>query len=413
MHRHILKSLLLAVCLLTAAGLPAAVQQSAAPKIAANSPVAKPLRAAQDAVRAGNWKTALAALDRAQDAPGISARDRYAVDTLLAYVLYRQKNYSAAVTVYERLVASGFVPRSKIAEREKAIAQMHFYAGHYADAVAWADRYLSGSAQDRDMQALRADAYFRLRDYKNAAAGMQKAVVAAQRAGSKPDEAWLRVWNNACYATGDSCTETALKDLARYYGKPKDWSALLQRQVRGVDDDKVLFGYRKLMFELGVLTNAEDYEEMVFAALDAGFPSEAQRMLDRGKAVLAGPDAPPGHYGRLVRMVKEKATDSSADLAALERNASNTPKGQDDAVVGRRLLGREQYRRAIDALNRAIRQGGLADTDETKMHLGIAYLKAGEADLAERTFESVPGKSKWRELAELWTLRSGSSGKNG
>jgi Tfp pilus assembly protein PilF len=50
---------------------------------------------------------------------------------------------------------------------------------------------------------------------------------------------------------------------------------------------------------------------------------------------------------------------------------------------------------------------GLArEFDQTRIDLGVAYLKSGETKQARETFAAVKADSEWRGLAELWSVRA-------
>jgi Flp pilus assembly protein TadD len=55
-------------------------------------------------------------------------------------------------------------------------------------------------------------------------------------------------------------------------------------------------------------------------------------------------------------------------------------------------------------MERGIRKGGLKHPDDARLHLGIAYLRAGQKEQAVRAFKSVQGTDGVADLARLWAL---------
>ena len=51
-----------------------------------------------------------------------------------------------------------------------------------------------------------------------------------------------------------------------------------------------------------------------------------------------------------------------------------------------------------------LQKGGLKHPDDAQLHLGIAYLDAGQKDKAEAALGAVTGNDGARELAQLWLL---------
>src|SRR5215471_769274 len=111
-------------------------------KVTLSEPVAKPLRAAQDAIKRKQWQSALEQIKQAQAVDKKTTQDEYSIDKLLAYVLYEEKNYREAATVYERLIASPLIPASEADTSMKAVAEMHYRSANYPEAIKWSKKYL-------------------------------------------------------------------------------------------------------------------------------------------------------------------------------------------------------------------------------------------------------------------------------
>jgi len=71
--------------------------------------------------------------------------------------------------------------------------------------------------------------------------------------------------------------------------------------------------------------------------------------------------------------------------------------------LGLALLSMQQYPQAIEALNGALKKGGLQNPADTQLLLGIAQLKAGNKDEALKGFHAVKGDPKYERLASLWS----------
>jgi hypothetical protein len=54
-------------------------------------------------------------------------------------------------------------------------------------------------------------------------------------------------------------------------------------------------------------------------------------------------------------------------------------------------------------------KGGLADPNEARLHLGIAYYLAGQKGKALNTFDAVAGNGEAATLARLWKLATRST----
>ncbi len=368
---------------------------------------AKSLMAAREAIRTNHWDVALNSIRQAQTVADRTNKDEYNIDALLAYVLYRQNKYAQAAEVYERLLESPLAPVAQMSDGTEAMAEMYYKLGNYPKAAKWAKTFLDLHPDELQMSELLGDAYFRMSDYKNAIAAMTAVVANAERERRIPRESWLRIIEDSYYRLSDiRGMESALVPLVRYLHQSQDWRALIDLCSQDVQDKSLAFGYHRLLFELNLLARADDYEAMVFEALDTRVPGEALQVLQRARIedVFSGPDSVPGRYERLLKLVDKEVAADRASLSRFAAKATRATGGLDDVLAGERYLGYGQYDQAIDALNRGIDKGGVQDADEAHICLGIAYLKLDLKDLAKEAFRVVGKDSQWARLAELWRL---------
>ena len=360
------------------------------------------MQSARGAIGKLDWSAALDDIRAAQALGDPTAQDDYAINELLAYVLYRQNKYDESAAIGERLLQSPLLSRAEIDERTKTIAALWFRVGDYSRAAYWAKQYLEAHPDQLQFVAMLGDAYFRQNDFLHAARSMQAEVDRAEHAGQIPKEGWLRIIDDSYYRLADvEGMEGALRELVRYYNRPQDWRELIDLYSEGVHDERVAFGYRRLMFDLDVLTRPDDYEYLVLGAVKAGAPAVAHEVLSRAKmnrVFEAPPDSSPGRYARLEQLVDRRMPDNRARLVRTHRRRQAARTGVDDVLAGRSHLGFHEYRQASAALARGIAKGRLDNLDEARVDLGIAYYEQGEKHLADATFRAVAMHSPWHDL---------------
>ncbi|AMN46715.1 hypothetical protein ACG33_06315 [Steroidobacter denitrificans] len=372
--------------------------------------VAESLKKAQDAMGKKQWDTALAEIKKAQAVPKKTPFETYQIDEFLGYVLIQQKKYGEAAPVFERVLNSGMLPAEQVDDRTKTVAQLYFQVKDYGKAAQWSKRWLSKNPGDQEMAVLLAQSYYLLKDYQNAAATMSGVVTRAERAGRTPQENWLQIVMSSRFNLDDrDGIGEALKKLVRYHPKDEYWANLLDIYRRKAEGDRVTLGYYRLMNEVGALKDKGDYVEMAQLAIDAGVPGEAQQVVEKGieLGTLKGADkTEQGRYDRLLGSAKKLAIEDQASLAQLSKEAAKADKGQPSVALGQAYLSYGKYQDAVQALTSGLAKGGLLDTDEAQISLGIAYMKLGQRDLARKAFQTVKDASKWEQLAELWALRT-------
>jgi len=65
-----------------------------------------------------------------------------------------------------------------------------------------------------------------------------------------------------------------------------------------------------------------------------------------------------------------------------------------------------QYDTGIRLMEQGIAKGGLRQPDDAKLHLGIAYLAAGQKPKAVDAFKGVGGADGTADLARLWLIQA-------
>jgi hypothetical protein len=372
--------------------------------------VGVPLKAAQDAINAGQFDTALAKIKEAQAVEPRTDFDNYQIDEFLSFALIKQSNYAEAAPVYERMIDSGLMPPDQVNNRLKAVAKMYYQSKDYAKAADAAKKYNEKSPGDEEMQALLAQSYYLTDNYSAAEATMGKLIGDIEQKGQTPQESYLNFQlSSDVKLKNDAATLETLKKLVRYYPSDKYWDNLLEIYRHKTSSDRVVLGYYRLMNDVGVLKQKGDYLEMAQLSTNTGLPGESAAILQKGTQSGLLKTADKKEQARIDAALADStrlATADKASLPQLAKDAEKSPKGQADVALGQAYASYGQTDEAIAALQRGIKKGGVTDADEANVSLGIAYLKKGQKDQAKQAFESIKGDSKWRDLAQLWLLHA-------
>jgi tetratricopeptide (TPR) repeat protein len=371
--------------------------------------VAKPLKAAQEAMQKKQWDVALTNIKQAQAVEKKTPFEAYQIDEFMGYVLIQQKKFGEAAPVFERMLNSGLMPTDQVDERTKTVAQLYFQVKDYNKAATWAKKWLEKHPNTEDVSILLGQSQYLLNDYKGAAATMSGVIANAEKAGRKPDENWIQIVMSSHFKVDNrDGIGDALKKMVRYYPKPEYWENLLDIYRRKEGGVRVTLGYYRLMNEVGVLKDKGDYVEMAQLAMDAGVPGEAQEIVQKGMdaGVLKSADkTEQGRYDRLLGGAKKQSDLDKGSLAQQAAEAEKASAGQVSVGLGQAYLSYGDYDKAIAALEKGIAKGSVTDADEAQISLGIANLKKGQKDKAREAFKAVKA-GKWSDLAELWAIRA-------
>ncbi len=376
-----------------------------APRVSAK--VAKPLKAAQDAMAKNDWDTALAKTLEAKGMPELTEFEKYQIEEFLSFIYIKKQDYANAAPAYDALLASPLLPPEQAVERLKVATPLNFQIKNYPKAIEYGNRWIEAAgAPVPDAESIVAQAYYIQDDYPNALKHAQAAIDAARAAGEPVEEAWLQIKLGAYNEADDQAGLNAtLAELVREFPNQKYWEQLLgvTQQVAETDDRVTLNLYR-LMLELDALRRDSDYVEMAQLAIEMGVPGDAVKVLEKGFAnkVLESEDV--ARRRSLLQEAKAAAQTDQKALASLETEAKAAKTGEADVGLGTAYLSYDQYDKAAEALGRGLQKGGVKRPDEAQLLLGAALLKLNQQDNAVKAFEAVPDTSKYGRVANLWEL---------
>jgi hypothetical protein len=404
-----LKRLLLGAAVLGVSGLLLTRPALADEKPTNSAKLGKPLKAAHDDLDAKKYADAILKLKEAENIAGKTAYDQHLINDMLSFAYIRTNNFPEAAKALEAELSDGFTPEKDIPQRVRALAQLNYQTKNYDKAIEFGTRAIKGGYADEEMKTLIGQAYYLKGDWKGTLRFEEGVVDTGIKEGRSPKKEALDLILSACVKMNDAACETrALERVVTYYPKPDYWYQLLftLRQQTSGNDANTLQTYR-LMSEVDVLKNPDDYTEMAQLALEAGSPGEAQHVLEKGfaKGVFADQRAKDRNQ-RLLESAKKAAAADQQTLAKVEKEADAAATGTKSVGLGLAYLGYGQYDKAADAISRGLTKGGIKDEAQARLLLGIAQLKAGRKDDATKSFHSVKGDPSLERLANLWTLHA-------
>jgi hypothetical protein len=372
--------------------------------------LAKPLKAAQDAMNAKKYDEAIKNLKDAEANPKKTPYDEHVINQLAGVTYARMNNYPDAEKAFAAQVDDGFTDQADMPRILKAVAQLNYQLKAYDRAIDFGNRAVKGGFADDDINIIIGQSYYLKEDWKGTLKFEQGLVDTDIKAGKTPKDQSLQLVLSACVKLDDSdCTTKALEKLVAYYPKPEYWKQLLysMAQDKSNASDKTTLQLYRLMDEVDVLQRPDDYTEMAQLALEQGSPGEAVHILEKAfqKSVFTDPRIKDKNQ-RLLESTKKTAATDEASLPKTEQEAKNAASGDKAIGVGFAYMGYAKYDKATDLLSAGLTKGSVKNEAEARLLLGIAELRAGHKDDAVKTFHEVKGDPTLERLANLWSLHA-------
>jgi hypothetical protein len=386
---------------------PAAPAASDAAAKTLRSEVANPVNAAQEAARAGQKEQAEAKLREAAAVANLSMFEQAVIERGRASVSLSSRDWAQAIRSLEVVVASNQFGGADQLQMVELLSKLTYQEKDYLRAVSWLRRYLQEGGSDPTLRDLLPQALYLANEHKAAAEELESRIAADEAAGRTPSEQSLRLLISSYVQTKDDGGYVrALERLAMSYPKPEYWTELLSRVTKqpGFSERLWLDVYR-LRFAANLMRGADEYVEMAQLALNAGYPAEALKVIDRGLSLsLLGNGKDAANHTALRERASKALEKDSADLARAESSARTAREGDALVNVGFAHVTAGTPAKGVPLMEQGLAKGNLRRADEARLHLGLALWQAGRKDDAVKTLADVKGNDGAAGLARVWSV---------
>ena len=372
--------------------------------------IAKPMAAANDALKTKRWQEVLTKVREAQAATGYirSATDEFYFHEFQGFAYSQLKQYPEAARELEAGLKSPCMAESKKYDRYKALAAIYSAMRNNPKVIEYGNLALK-SGPDGDTPIYVAQAYYQSGQNKDAIRVMQETISAVEARGQTPKEQWLLLLQSACSKVQDNaCVSRVFEKLVTYYPKTDYWLNLTSSltQLDDVNDTQQL-NIMRLATYVKVMKRPDQFKEMAQLSLEQGLPCEAQSVLEGAfTANIFKEQRDKDVNTRLLDAAKKACAPAKATLAQKETAARAAATGDEEMKVGAAYLSAGDPAKAAEALQRAITKGKLTNADEAALLLGIAQLKANNKPEAAKAFKLVKTDKTMARIAKLWLLNT-------
>jgi hypothetical protein len=369
--------------------------------------VGRPLQAAQELIKSGRYREAMAKVRDAEAAGARNANETYLIERMRLAAASGAGDADTAARSYEALSGSGRIPGPEKLRMIESIAGSYYRQQQYAKSMQWSQRYLREGGTSGAIRTMLIQSQYLSGDYSGAIKELMVELQGADRAGTAPPEDRLKLLLNAASKQGDNNAYVyAMEKLVTYYPKKEYWVDLLSRMQRKPNfSDRLSLDAYRLSLATGSMTAPADYMEMAQLALQADLASEGKQVIDKGmKSGALSTGAQAERAKRLQALVDKKLAEDTASRAEDERQAAAAKSGDPMISLGMKLVYSGEAAKGVQLIQQGITKGGLKRPEDAKLHLGIAQLAAGDKAKAQATFKTVQGADGTADLARLWAL---------
>lgn len=362
------------------------------------------LNAAQKALQAKDFATAMTQIKAAQAVPDRTPFDDFNINQFLSAVAADTGDYGTSATAFDAVIAS---PSFTTLTPEEQTATYHDAtvvsqnANHWPQVIAYGQKFESMGKADDLIQTMMAIAYFKTNDNANAQKYAQMAVDAAKAAGKQPEPNALIILGNIEGKTDPEAARKAIEQIILSSNNPDDWSKLIDDALshKGTKSIDALFLYR-LRYQLGAM-RSDDYPVLGQIAAQLHLDKEAATTLDQG---ISSGKITSAQAGGTLSTSRNLAAKDAGVLSAVAAAANSSKSGQAALALAEDYWGYGRYA-DVEAMARlALSKGGLKDPGEATLLLGSALAVEGKYAEAQTTLAPVSGAEARARAAHLWSL---------
>jgi hypothetical protein len=363
--------------------------------------VGKPLQQAQQQMKAGKNKEALATLRELDKVGNKTANEQYLIDRTRAGAASAAGDYDTAAKAFEALIASGKLSATEKGQFSEGLIGIYMRAGDLNKANAAIERQL----KERNDPKLRA--YLMQNYYKQGnVAALENELRNAEKSGRLSEDE-LGMLANIQLKKNDKAGYLNTKEKqAAHKHNAQYWNDLLNR-VQGKPGfaSRLQTDIYRLKLANNLLKKPSEYMEMAQLVLQAKAPAEAVKVIDKGyKAGALGTGADAERHKRLKDLADKSLGEQTKNAATLEAELVKANDNDGLASLGYALVQAGQTDKGLKLMETAVKATNLKYPDDAKLHLGEAYAAAGKKQQALNTLKGVGGKEGTADLARYFIM---------
>ncbi len=313
------------------------------------------------------------------------------------FVWSSKGKFKKAIECFRKCLELAAMPETALRNMEFNLGQLLMAVKKYREAVDvfrdWLKKIEEPSPHALYMIAM---GYAQIKKYKHALYYGRKAVAGTK----KPQESWYQ-FNLSLYFRFKKFKEVAnlLEILITKFSKKNYWVQLASVYSQ-LKRDKEALAVMELAYMQGFLEKESELMNLASLFMHNGVPIKAARVMKKGIE-----DGILKRNAKTYKMLAESllhAREGKDAIEPLEAAAKIEKKGDLYVQLAQVHLGREEWTKAIGALNKALKKGRLTNPGSTYILLGISRNNLSQFGAAIQAFKKAKDHKATEASAEQW-----------
>lgn len=332
----------------------------------------------------------------------LNGYERAHVLNMLGYTYFNDSNYDQALASFQEAMQQPGLPGTQVRSLLTTTAQVCLAAERYKEAEQYALQLLEAETAHPQAQSqiILAQAYVGMEDWQRALAPLQRAIAMQKAAGNRPRENWMLLLSSVYYSLEDYASmRDLLYELVALYPRERYLVNLAALHGQLGDTDKQLALIEALLDDQR-LEKSYHLMSLVNLFLARGMPYKAadllQREMDSGRIETTRQNLEMASQAWYLAGEEDKA------IPPLEAAAALSEDGELYLRVARLYMDNYQWQPAEVAARKALQMGGLRDTGNAWLVVGMALARGDQLAAARKAFVQAAEYDKSEQWARQW-----------
>lgn len=363
------------------------------------------LKAGSEQLTEKNFSAALQLFKKGLQAAELTEFEKFSYHRLMLGAAFGSADYAQALNSAELVIASPFLTASEVPYVQQILLNSSLQLKDFNKAYALLNQLVSKDPGNQQHLSMRTKAAYFGKMFDKAIVAAREEIDSNNKANKTPSEDTLKILADSAANRGDDGLYLeGLMMLVQHFPNPDYWSDLLYRkQAQGVFKTLGDLHFYRLMYASDAWKDPGEFVDAAEAFIKAGFPREAQLMLEKGKekGMLPSP--------QLGKIIDEKVRQVSALVKQDQQSLKlivdgSSAKGDVLVSNGYNLVLYNESQTGLGMMQQGIAKG-VKNHFLANLMLGEAAWLAGDKVLAKAQFDSIRSKPVEGEVAMLWLLK--------
>lgn len=356
---------------------------------------------AQEMVEEKKYQGALKLLNRLYNPDKLTEYEQANVLNYIGFVYYNMDDTPNAIKTYDRMITIPSLEPQMLKSTTYTLAQLNMMEENYSRTLQLLDKwFVMESNPGSQPFILKAQVFYQLQRYSEMVEPVDNAMRIARERNKPVKEDWYVLLNFAYFQQEDyRKVRDIQKILLENWPKKRYWFSLAGAYTELGEDQNLIAAY-DAAFTQGMLEKESEFVTMAQLFMQREVPYKAGKLLE--EKMTAGVVAETEKNYRLLSQAWMLAQEDEKSIPALQKAASLSSEGELDVRLGNAYLNVGKYEECSKSVRNGIRKGGLKNSDNAQISLGMCLYNQRQYNDAKTAFRAAAKVTKSARVANQW-----------